>query len=615
VSVLALGSAAGSQLAPLAIAGPILVACVLVGVGGRLPRWVVDATATATAVAAVAMDGSLLVTASTSGRLVTWLGGWSPADGYRVGIALVIDPVAAGAACVAAILTVCAFMFSWRYLDGADARFHALMLLFLAGMTGFVLSGDLFDMFVFFELMGVVAYALTGFRIEDPSAVQGALVFGVVNSLGAYLSLCGIALVYARAGELGLAQLGEALRPGGHDALLVGAFTLIVTGFLVKAAVVPFHFWLDDAHAVAPTPVCVLLSGIMVELGLYGTFRVYTLVFAAVLDPLVVHRAFLVLGTVTALVGAVMCVGQRHLKRLLAYSTIAHVGTFLLALATLDPIGMGGALLSVLGHAGVKGALFLIAGVILNSYGSVDEIELYGRGHRARVLPWLMVVAGLALAGLPPFGVALGKSLADEALADGGARWAVVVSVLVAALTGAAVLRSALRIFRGAGSRPPETANREVTTGDEHAEVGGLLPRVPLTMLAPIGILLLSGLAVGLIPASSAVGAAYRFLDREDAVGQVLAGRPPAVVPPSGAGWTASGVLLGFGSVLLAVLLTLAMLHGDRIGRRFERSGLAHPARATLAGLRALHSGHIGDYVSWQFAGIALLGVLFTIPH
>lgn len=167
--------------------------------------------------------------------------------------------------------------------------------------------------------------------------------FALVNSLGAYATLLGIGLLYARTGELGLAQIGSALdaRPGGPDALVIASFVLVVTGLLVKAAAVPFHFWLADAHAVAPTPVCMLLSGVMVELGLYGTARVYWTVFAGpggIPEP-AAHRALLALGVLTAALGAVMCWQQRHLKRLLAYSTIAHTGMFLVGLATLTPEG------------------------------------------------------------------------------------------------------------------------------------------------------------------------------------------------------------------------------------------------------------------------------------
>ncbi|MGO4428880.1 proton-conducting transporter membrane subunit, partial [Streptomyces sp. MCAF7] len=170
------------------------------------------------------------------------------------------------------------------------------------------------------------AYALTGYRVEEARAVQGGLVFGVVNSLGGYAMLSGIALLYARTGELGLAQIGRALdahSAGGPDALVIVAFVLVATGLLVKAAAVPFHFWLADAHAVAPTPVCMLLSGVMVELGVYGTARVYWTVFAGSggIPAPDAHRALLTLGVLTAVLGSVMCWQQRHLKRMLAYST------------------------------------------------------------------------------------------------------------------------------------------------------------------------------------------------------------------------------------------------------------------------------------------------------
>src|SRR5207253_7081533 len=144
-----------------------------------------------------------------------------------------------------------------------------------------------------------------------------------------FLSLNGVAILYAQAGSLNFAQAGAALArndPGGLFVPLV--FLLVISGFIIKAAMFPFHLWLEDAHAVAPTPVCVLFSGVMVELGIYGVARVYWTVFASVPET---HgpglRAILLgFGTLGALLGATMCFLQRHLKRLLAYSTISHAG-------------------------------------------------------------------------------------------------------------------------------------------------------------------------------------------------------------------------------------------------------------------------------------------------
>lgn len=603
-----------AHLAPLAITVPILAACLLLAVGRVLPRRLIDAVATAAAAAVLALDVALL-RATAEHHVVTWSGGWSPADGFGVGIALVADPLGAAAAAVAACLMVVALVFGWRYFESAEAHYHALMLLFLAGMTGFVLSGDLFDMFVFFELMGVVAYALTGFEVEDPTAVQGALAFGIVNSFGAYVTLTGIGLLYARTGELGLAQLATALQAQPPGTLVAAAFVLVCTGFLVKAAAVPFHFWLDDAHAVAPTPVCVLFSGIMVELGLYGVLRVSTVVFEPVLPHAGLHRAFLVLGALTAVVGAVMCLLQRHLKRLLAYSTVAHVGLFLTAFGGLDAGGTAGGALYVAAHAAVKSSLFLMAGVILNLYGSVDEIDLHGHGRGARLVPWLMLLAGLALAGLPPFGTGLGKAVAEEAAAEAGALWAPALFVLVSALTGAAVLRVAARIYFGAGRRPRKPTEEPDTSGSvEEPEVSGLLQRVPLTMLSPIVVLLLAGLALGVAPGvpRAFAAAAEVFVDGEGYVAAALGTPAAAVVPGPAHGWTATGVALGLLSALLAVLVALAALYRDRLP--VDPAAAARRLVPALAGLRALHSGHVGDYIAWLVVGVAVLGGLVALP-
>jgi multicomponent Na+:H+ antiporter subunit D len=602
-----------TSFAPTAIAAPLLVACLLAALGRVLPRLLVDAAATAVTAGVVALDVALLLS-TRHGRVVTWVGGWTPSHEHSVGIALVADRLSAGLALLAAVLVLAALVYSWRYLEDVGAHYQVLVLVFLAGTTGFALSGDIFDMFVFFELMGAVAYALTGFFVEDRTAVQGALNFGVINSLGAYLTLMGIGLLYARYGALGLPQLSRAMAGARPDVLLLAAFTLICTGLLVKAAVVPVHFWTADAEAVAPTPVCLLFSGVMVELGLYGVARIYWTTFADVLPPSDVRRALLVLGVLTAVVGAPMCFLQRHLKRLLAYSTIAHVGLFLCALATLDGAGTTGAALYVLGHAGVKGALFLLAGTLLNRYGSVDEIALHGRGRDARLAPWLFVLGGLALACLPPFGTGLGKAVGEEALSTAGYPWGPVLFVAVSAITGAAVLRAGARIYFGLGPIPRHEDSGARTEDEPERETEDL-PRIRITMLLPIVVLLAGSLAVGVVPAvGRAVSvAATEFLDGSGYVDQALAGTP--ATPPEAlaeAAWTTSGVLLGLLSAALAVGLAALAVGAPRLPSLLRAA--ARPLTVALSGLRRLHSGHVGDYVAWLFLGVAAFAALLGVP-
>src|SRR2546423_4418234 len=184
--------------------------------------------------------------------------------------------------------------FSWRYFDETGPLFHVLLLVFLGAVEGFALSGDLFNLFVFLELMSVVAIALTGYG-DEPAPLQGALNFGIVNGFGAFFLLFGIGLLYGRTGALNLAQMGRSLAGGHTDGLVVVAFLLVTAGFLVKAGVAPFHFWLADAYAVAPAPVCVLYSGVMSDLGLHAVAKVYWPAFSGPLAaPTPALRAILV---------------------------------------------------------------------------------------------------------------------------------------------------------------------------------------------------------------------------------------------------------------------------------------------------------------------------------
>jgi multicomponent Na+:H+ antiporter subunit D len=210
--------------------------------------------------------------------------------------------------------------------------------------------------------MSASAFALCGYKSEAPATLQGALNFAVTNAIAGLLVLSGTALLYGRTGALNLAQIGRVLQPP-VDGLIVTAFVFVLCGFFVKAALVPFHFWLDDAHAVAPAPVCTLLSG-MVELDLYGIARVYWTVFEGALGPhtIMLRNILIGMGVLTSLVGAVMCFAQRHLKRMLAFSTISHMGLLVVGFALLTPGALAGAALYVLGHAMVKPSLFFVSG-------------------------------------------------------------------------------------------------------------------------------------------------------------------------------------------------------------------------------------------------------------
>ncbi len=310
-------------------------------------------------------------------------------------------------------------------------------------MCGRCLTGDLFDLFVWFELMTAAAVALCGYKSEESGPLLGALNFAVVNAVAAFLSLAGVALLYARTGSLNMAAVGRGLasHPPGTTFVAV-AFVFVFAGFVVKMAAVPFQFWLADAHAVASTPVCVLFSGVMVEPGLYAVARLYWTVFAPLLPVAPVRDVFLVMG-------AVYCFGQRHLRRVLAFSTISHLGLMLIGFALLDRGGLGGLATYLVGHGMIEGSLFLGAGILLHRCGSVDEHDLRDKGGNLKLLGVILLVGALGLLGMPPFATFDGESQMHEAAGRLHLDLLTYLAVPVAALTAGAVLRFTARVFLG----------------------------------------------------------------------------------------------------------------------------------------------------------------------
>ncbi|WP_324788262.1 complex I subunit 5 family protein [Streptomyces sp. H51] len=598
-------------LVPLTVAVPLATAAVLTATARWIPRRAHDLAAlgAATAVTVLAV---VLVLDTRDAPVVYWFGGWRPVHGTVLGIAFVVEPFGAALAALAGLLTVAALVLSWRHADEVGHLYHALVLALLAGMAGFALSADLFNIFVWLELMSVAAYALCGYQVRRAGVVQGAVNFAVLNTIGSLTLLLGIALVYGRTGALNLAQIGESLRGAPPGGPAVVGFTFITAGLLVKAGAVPFHFWMADAYTVVPAPVGALFAGIMSDLGYHAFVRIYWDGFA---EAFAGHReavrdGLLGVAVATIAVGAVMALLEADLKRQLAFATVAHGGVVLAGIALLTPRGLGGATLFVITDGLLKAALFLLLGSLVQWLRGSDELLLHGRGRRrGAVLPGLVLLAcALGFALLPPFGPFLSTALVGDA--GGGDRLTVVV-VAGAAATGAVFLRSAARVFLGWGPRTDPVLTREPAMpeeGEPAPEPGDAWrrPAHRLVVLTPPLVLVLVAYGLSFVP-----GIADWFTQVAQSVqrprpnaAHVLSGRTPAPPPapapyaPGGAAW-----LGGATATVGAVLLAATSMWWQRVWAPLRRALLV-PARV----VKAVHDGSMGDYALWFVTGLAALG-------
>jgi multicomponent Na+:H+ antiporter subunit D len=598
------------HITALPIVVPMIAAGLLVALRHWAPRLVNDVAATGVTIAVVVLCAILLFRA-VDRPFAYWMGGWRPSHMVAIGISLSIDPIGAGAATFAGLLIMAALVYSWRYFDGADGLFHALMMIFLAAMVGFCMTGDLFNLFVFFELMGAAAYALTAYQIEERGPIQGAINFAISNTVAAYGIFIGIGLLYARTGALNMAQIGAALDGHRADPLVIVAMVLLFIGFLTKAAAVPVHFWSADAHAVAPTPICVLLSGVMAELGIYAIARLYWTIFAGPLGPHADElRAILTaLGAVTAIWGGIMCYAQRHLKRLLAFSTISHIGVFVCGVGLLDSHALAGVATYIVGQGFTKAALFMLVGVLLHRFGTVDEFDLHGKGRTLRLTGLLFLIGGVSLSTLPGMTTFFGKSLLDSSALKAGYAWLPTVFLISSILTGGAVLRAGGRVFRGWGASEREDDVQLARVAEEEEEEQTSRDWTPPLMLIVPAVLLAAAIVIGLVPGAvpGIETAAAHFADHAAYARWVLRDVAPQFSPVDHSHVETFDYLYSAGGTVGALALAGLTLFAPTLYRRVP-SALLGPTRAALATLRRLHSGHIGDYVAWWTAGAAMLG-------
>jgi multicomponent Na+:H+ antiporter subunit D len=417
---------------------------------------------------------ALLVAVDRDGARATQVGGW-PAP---FGITLVADRLTAVMLVVAAVMLLAVLVYAIG--QGGEERrhvgFHPVYLAMTAGVSASFLAGDLFNLFVAFELMLTSSYVLLtlGGRRDQ---VRSGMTYTVISLVASSLFLTTLGLIYAATGTVNIADLGLRLAevPVGVRQMLV---LLLLVVFGIKAAVFPLFFWLPDSYPTAPTAITAVFAGLLTKVGIYAIIRTQTALLPA--DDRS-QALLLAVAAATMLVGVLGAIAQNDIKRILSFHIVSQIGYMVMGLGLFTVAGVAGAVFYIVHHIIVKTTLFLTGGLVERRAGTAQLDRLGGLVTTAPAIAVLFIVPALSLAGIPPLSGFVAKyALVDAGLADG--RWAVVaVSLLVSLLTLFSMTKIWTGVFWGEAQPAPRTEER-----------------VPFAMLAPTGALVALSLAVAL---------------------------------------------------------------------------------------------------------------------
>ena len=532
----------GQVLTPLPVLIPMIAAAMTL-IAGRRPR--LQRVITLCALTAVTLVCAVLVYLTDHrGTIALQVGGWGeskPGMG-PLGITLVVDRLSVLMLVVSSIvlLTVVCYAIGQGIRDGDERQpvsiFLPTYLVLSAGVCNAFLAGDLFNLFVGFEVLLSASFVLLTIG-SSKERVRAGISYVMVSMVSSLIFLFGLALVYAATGTLNMAELSVRLddvSSGTRSAL----FAVLLVAFGIKAAVFPLSTWLPDSYPTAPAPVTAVFAGLLTKVGVYAIIRAHTLLFPhGGMD-----RVLLVAALLTMIIGILGAIAQSEIKRLLSFTLVSHIGYMVFGVALSNQLGMSGAIYYVVHHIIVQTTLFLVVGLIERQAGASSLRRLGGLAAASPILAFVFVVPALNLGGIPPFSGFIGKVALLEAGGQDGSvlAWILVAgSVVTSLLTLYAVVRVWTKAFWRSRADAPEgelgaaaplallagTPNSRSVDFADRDDVG----RIPVGMLVPtmalIGVGLVLTVAAGPIFAY-ADRAAVEVLNRGEYISTVLGGDP-----------------------------------------------------------------------------------------
>ena len=412
----------------------------------------------------------------------TWryhLGGWAP----PWGIEYVIDPLSGGMAVLVSFFALVVSIYAGPNLERiSPARagiVDGLFLLLTAGLLGMVVTGDLFNLYVFLEISSLSAYALLS--SGGNRAVLATFRYLLVGTIGASFYLLGVGYLYALTGALTMSEVHAAVDATASSSVFAVSVALMVAGLAIKTALFPLHGWLPDVYTYAPAPVTGFISAVMTKVSIYALFRILYFVLDA---RGAAGQALVLLGWAAALAvvaGSVMALAQTDIRRMLAYSSVSHMGYIVLGLSLANPTAVTGALLHLLNHATMKACLFLVVGGVRWRTGVSDIADFAGMGRRLPLTMAAFSVTALSMVGLPPLSGFFSKWYLVLGAIEGGA-WPFVLALILSSLLSAVYF---FRVIERAYFASPPTPDGATGPGDRSTEIPGRMLG-PILVLAAI---------------------------------------------------------------------------------------------------------------------------------
>ena len=453
----------------------------------------------------------ILAVVARDGIQVIQVGDW-PAP---FGISFVADYLSAIMTVLGGIIAVAVVFFSRASVDRRRVRFgyYPLLLILMMGISGSFLTGDIFNLYVWFEVMLMASFVLVALGNER-AQLEGAFKYVTINLISSAIFLTAVGLLYSITGTLNMAHLSIQLAEAQQPVLVTVVAIMFLIAFGIKAALFPFFFWLPASYPVAPVAITALFAGLLTKVGVYALIRVFTLLFTQEIDY--THNLLLVLSGLTMLTGVLGAASQNEFRRILSFHIISQIGYMVMGLALFTPLALAGAIFYIIHHIIVKANLFLISGVVHRLQGSYELKYLGGLYRSHFLLAVLFLIPAMSLAGIPPLSGFWAKFVLIRASFEVDQPVIAAVALVVSILTLFSMTKIWAEVF---------WKNRPETTPDTRL----LTPGMWRQLIVPVAALATLTIAIGLLAEpvfDLSSRAASQLLAPEEYVSAVLGSVP-----------------------------------------------------------------------------------------